>query len=94
MKFKDFSMAFQDFFKQTQNLLYKLKPERFTHCFQNKLYYSVLLNWLILIMKNNQWQVTLDENQPCKVAVFGLQHCGIKNVLTNSIFLSFLELKK
>ena len=31
VKFKDFSMTFQDLFKQTQDLLYQLKPERFTH---------------------------------------------------------------
>ena len=54
VKFKDFSMTFQDLFKEIQDLLYQLKPERFTHFFQNKLYYSALLNWLILTMKNNQ----------------------------------------
>ena len=54
VKFKDFSMTFQELFKEIQDLLYQLKLERFTHCFQNKLYYSALLIWLILIMKNNQ----------------------------------------
>ena len=47
-------MTFQDLFKEIQDLLYQLKPERFTHFFQNKLYYSALLNWLILTMKNQQ----------------------------------------
>ena len=37
VKFKDFSMTFQDLFKQIQDLLYQLKAERFTHVFQNKL---------------------------------------------------------
>ena len=32
--------------------------------------------------------------RPWEVAVFVLQHCRIKNILTNSIFLSYFELKK
>ena len=60
--------------------------------FKNKHYYPVLLNWLILTMKNNQWQVAFRQN--CEVAVFVLQHCWIKNILTNSVFLLFLERKK
>ena len=47
VKFKDISTTFQ-------GLLYQLKPERFTHFFQNRLYYSALQNLLILKMKNNQ----------------------------------------
>ena len=54
VKFKDFSMTFQVLFKEIQDLLYQLKPERFTHFFfQNKLYYATSLSWLILTMKNN-----------------------------------------
>ena len=63
VKFKDFSMTFQVLFKEIQDLLYQLKPERLTHFFQNKLYYATSLSWLILTMKYNQWQVTLDKNQ-------------------------------
>ena len=68
VKFKAFSMTFQDLFKQIQDLfkqiqdlfkqiqdlLNQLKPKSLTHYFQNKLYYSASLNWLILTMKNNQ----------------------------------------
>ena len=61
VKFKDFSMTFQDLFKEIQELFYQLKPEHFTHFFRNKFYYSALLNWLT--MKNNQWQVTFNKNQ-------------------------------
>ena len=56
-------MTFQVLFKDIQDLLYQLKLEHFTYFFQNKLYDSALLNWLMLTMKNNQWQVTLDKNQ-------------------------------
>ena len=57
-------MTFQDLFKEIQDLLYQLKPERYTHFFQqNKLYCSALLNWLILTMKNNPLQVRLDKKQ-------------------------------
>ena len=64
VKFKEFSMTFQDLFKEIQDLLYQLKPERFTHFFFNyKLYYSALLNGWSWQWKNNQWQVTLDKNQ-------------------------------
>ena len=51
-------------------------------------------------MKNNQWQIALEdlllgENQASKVAVFVLQCCQIKNVLTNSKFSPlFLKIKK
>ena len=63
MKFKDFSMTFQDLFKEIQDRLHQLKPKHL-HIFfnENKLYYSALLNWLILTIKNNQWQVILDKN--------------------------------
>ena len=93
VKCKDFSMTFQDLLKKIQDLFYQLKPERFTHGFQNKLYHSALLNWLILTMKNNQWQVTV-KIRPCEVVLFILQCCCIKNILSNSIFLLFFEIKK
>ena len=42
-------------------------------------------------MKNNQWQVKI---RLWEVMVFVLQCCHIKNILFNSIFLLFLEIKK
>ena len=51
------STTFQDLFKEIQDLLYQLKPERLTHFFSKQHYYLDLLNRLILKMKNNQWQI-------------------------------------
>ena len=63
--------------------------------FQNKLYYSALLNWLILKMNNNQWPIAFRQKSGlAKHTVFVLQCCSIKNVLNNSKFLLFLEIKK
>ena len=104
VKFKDFSMTFNDLFKQIQDL-YQLKPERFKHFFQNKLCYSALLNWLILTMKNNQWQVTLDKNQAlqshsfCFSAVsnqnyFNLQHIFIIFANKERIFFAYSRIFK
>ena len=36
VKFKDFSMTFQDLSKEIQDLLYQLKPEHFTHFFSKQ----------------------------------------------------------
>ena len=46
-----------------------------------------------------QWKTTYDRSLwtkigPYEVAVFVLHHCGIKSILTNSIFLLFLGIKK
>ena len=46
-----------------------------------------------------QWKTTNDRPlcaklRPCKIMGFVLQHCRIKNILTSSIFLLFLEIKK
>ena len=87
-------MTFEDLFKEIQELLHQLKPEHFTHFFQNKLYYSALLNWLILKMKNNQWQITLDKTSGLAKSPFLFYSTAVsKNILTNSLFL-FLGIKK
>ena len=36
VKFKDFSMTFQDLFKEIQDLLYQLTPERFNALFSKE----------------------------------------------------------
>ena len=46
---------------------------------------------------DNPWQINdrslWTKIMPCEVKVFVLQHCCIKTIITNSIFLLFLEIK-
>ena len=77
-------MTFQDLFKEIQDLLYQLKPKRFTH-FSQKIPDN---------KKKTNERSLRTKIRPCEVAVFVLQHFRIKNILTNSIFLLFLEIEK
>ena len=56
---RTFPWLSRSFSRKSRTFSINRKPERF---FQNKLYYLALLNWLILTVKNNQWQVTLEKN--------------------------------
>ena len=59
--------------------------------------YTIFLKQILLFgftgLVNNGRSIST-KIRPCEVAVFVLQHCRIKNILTNSIFLLFLEKKK
>ena len=85
-------MTFQDLFKQIQDLLDQLKPERFTHFFFKK--QTLLFGFTELADPHNNRSLWT-KIKTCEVVFFFvLKHCPIKNILTNSIFLLFLEMKK
>ena len=54
---------------------------------QTSLFSFTYSNWPILTMKKTNNRSLWTKIRPCKVAVFVLQHCCIKNILTNSTFL-------
>ena len=92
-KIKDFSMTFHDLFKQIQDLLHQLKPERFTLYFQK--------NYIIRLYPGWSWKRKTANDRslwtklrPCEVTVFVLQHCRIKVIFINNTFILFLAIKK
>ena len=73
-----------------RNLLQKYAQMLVDASLEQGCHYLIVVKFKDLSMT---FQVTLDKKiRPCKVAV--LQHFCIKNLLTNSIFLLFLEIKK
>ena len=89
-------MTFHDLFKQIQDLLYQLKPERFTIFFSTQ---SLLFGFTELAdLDNEKLPMTGHCGQKSSLAklrflFYSAEHC-IKNILTNSIFLLFLEKRK
>ena len=67
------------------------KSWTFYTCFSKQ---TLILELLYRIGWSWQWKQLMDKNQACKIAVFVLQHCRIKKILTSSTFLLFLEIKK
>ena len=92
VKFKDFSMTFQDLFKEIQDLFYQLKPDALHIFFKTN--FIIWLYWTGWQWKPTNGRSLATKIMPCEVTVFVLQHCRIKNILTNSRFLLFLERKK
>ena len=87
-------MIFQDLFKKIQDRLYPLKPKRYTHFFKKN--FIIQLYWTGWSW---QWKTTNDRSlwtkiRFCEVAVYALQHCRFKIILTNSISSLFLETEK
>ena len=67
-----------------------VKPECFKHYCQNKLYYSTLLNWLIMKMKNDQWQVTLEKKSGLEKSRFLFYSTVVSNIFyLKGIFIIF-----
>ena len=77
---RTFPRLSRTFLKQIQDLLYQLKPERFTHFFKTN-----FIIWLY-------WQITLDKNQDLQIRTFCFTALSYQKYF-NSIFL-FLKIKK